>query len=298
MEMTGLRLLVCVTLGLAACSAPAVCPDAASAPIVDGAVTDGVVVDAGAERRLRIATVNLRCLLDDWQVRADLLASQIAAARPHVIAVQEACRESAGRDNLAALASALSSAGADYTIVRTETHRSWDLYQEGIALLSLHPSELVEVIDLPPGIFPRRAIIARLSTAVGAALIAATHLSFGDDQGEVRIAQLATIRAALDRLRASAELVAVAGDFNETPTGAGITATLAAGYVDSWAHIHPGASGYTIPASAPTARIDYIMAALGSSGVLVDDATIFLDQGEGEIMPSDHLGLHVDFIQP
>jgi endonuclease/exonuclease/phosphatase family metal-dependent hydrolase len=293
MEVRGLRLFVCATLGMAACSEQAQCPDAEPASVGDSASAD-----AGAARRLRMATVNLRCLLDDWDVRGNLLAAQIAAARPQVIAVQEACRESAGRDNLVELASALASAGAVYTIVRTETHRSWDVYDEGIALLSLHPSELVEVIDLPPGIFPRRAIIARLSTGVGAALVAATHLSFGDDQGEVRLAQLATIRAALDRLREPTELVAVAGDFNEAPSGAGITATVAAGYIDSWAHIHPGTPGYTIPAAAPTARIDYVMASPGTSAVVVDDATIFLDQAEGDIMPSDHLGLHVDFVHP
>ena len=293
MTMRGLRLLAWAALGLAACSAPAVCPDAEPPPRVDAAPAD-----AGAARRLRIATVNLRCLLDDWDVRDHLLAAQIAAARPQIIAVQEACREPAGRDNLVELVTALASAGSAYSIARTETHRSWDLYQEGIALLALDPSALVEVIDLPPGLFPRRAIIARLATGVGDALVAATHLSFGDDQAEVRSAQLGTIRAALDRLRAPTELVAIAGDFNEAPTGAAVTAALSAGYVDSWAQIHPGEPGYTIPAPNPAARIDYTLVALGSSGVVIDDATIFLDQGEGDIMPSDHLGLHVDLVLP
>ncbi len=267
----------------------------------DGATagSDAAPADAAQPVRLRLATVNLRCLLDDWPARRELLIAQLAAADPDVIAFQEACRADSGDDNLAELVAGLAPAtGRDYRIARTETHWSWDLYHEGIALVSGYELTRVDIVDLPAGTFPRRAIVATVASAPGPVLVAATHLSFGDDQAAVRVDQLQAIRDAIARMGRDDQLSVIAGDCNEGPDGDAITAALAAGYHDCFAEANPGQPGYTYPASAPTERIDQVLALPGTSGVGIAAAAVFLDQVDGTTMASDHLGIHVDFEAP
>jgi endonuclease/exonuclease/phosphatase family metal-dependent hydrolase len=129
-------------------------------------------------------------------------------------------------------------------------------------------------------------------------LFASTHLSFGDEQTAVRVDQLAAARAGLDDMRESGEPVALAGDLNEGPSGAAISAATAGGYLDAWHALHPTDPGPTFPASAPSKRIDYVLLSVGTSGIEAAAAEIFLDQAQGATLPSDHLGVRVDLEHP
>ncbi len=250
--------------------------------------------DGGDGGTVRLATVNLRCLIDDWSSRVELLAEQIGALDPDLLALQEVCRVPDAADALPDLLTRLETVtGRSYRFVRTETHLSWDQYQEGIAVVTPHEIGEEQVIHLPAGVFPRSMVAIRVETPAGALVFASTHLSFGEDQASVRELQLEAARTGLESLRAADEPAVLAGDFNEEPDGAAVGEALAAGYLDAWATANPTATGATFPSAAPSARIDYTLV-LDSAGVAeIALAEVFLDVPQGEIFPSDHLGLSV-----
>lgn len=252
-------------------------------------------VDAGADAPvLRIATVNTRCLVDDWERRKPILVDELAALRPDVIAIQEICRGD-GEDSLGQLLDGLeASTGVAYSSARAETHLAWDEFQEGIALASRLPLRVEAVLALPEGAFGRKAIVARIDSELGPVTFAATHLSYGDQEA-VRVSQLAAIRDAIEIYHRPDDLVVVAGDLNEGPEGAAVGATLEAGYLDTWAEHHPGDPGLTHPADAPTARIDHILVDRSSSpAVQVVGVEHFLTTEVGGVRASDHLGVWAD----
>jgi maltose 6'-phosphate phosphatase len=291
--MRSLLVLLGLCGSLSSCSDPSADPADAS-PDTDAPPALDAHPDGGSGDALRFATVNLRCLLDEWPTRVELLAEQIAAVDPDLLALQEVCRVPDEEDALPQLLSRLEAAtGRSYGFVRTETHLSWDQYQEGIAVVSPHEIRDEQVVHLPAGAFPRSMVAARVQTPLGEILFASTHLCFGEDQASVRAAQLEAARAALESMRATGEPVALAGDFNEEPDGAAIGEALAAGYVDSWAEVHPTVAGATFPASAPSARIDYLLLLADAGAAQVSLAEVFLDQPLGAVYPSDHLGLRV-----
>lgn len=265
-----------------------------ASPAVDAAAGRDAEADSIGGGVLRIATVNLRCMLDDWSTRVELLAEQIGAVDPDLLALQEVCRIPDVADALPDLLSRLETeTGHTYQFVRTETHLSWDQYQEGIAVVTPHQIDEQQVVHLPAGVFPRSMVAIRAETPAGALVFASAHLSFGEDQASVRVAQLDAARTGLDSLRVDEEPVVLAGDFNEEPDGAAIEEALAAGYRDSWATANPTASGATFPASAPSSRIDYALVLANAGEAEVESAAVFLDAPQGEIYPSDHLGLRV-----
>lgn len=225
----------------------------------------------------------MRCLLDDWTARLPLMAAELAAVDTDVISFQEACHADGGADNLDELLLELSAAtGRTYHVARAVTHRSWDMYDEGIALVTHLPMADEVEVALPTGMFERKAITARIDGPLGPVWVAATHLSFGD-QASTRRAQLGAIRDAL----AASSPVLIMGDMNAAPNEAAIGDALAAGYTDTWAQVHPVDPGYTFPATDPDVRIDHILA----RGVEPVSARVFMDIESDGVMPSDHLAV-------
>jgi endonuclease/exonuclease/phosphatase family metal-dependent hydrolase len=253
------------------------------APDAGSASSDASAASDAAPAQVRVATVNLRCLLDDWDARLPLLSAELAAVDPDVVAFQEACHADDGVDNLDELLAALSVAtGRTYDVTRAATHRSWDTYDEGIALASHLAMSDTSEVTLPVGVFARKAVVARVDTALGSVWVAATHLSFGD-QAATRRAQLGAIR---DELAALSPVV-IMGDMNAAPTEPAIQDALAAGYADTWAEVNPSDAGYTFPAMSPDVRIDHVLV----RGVAPASATVFMDVEADGVMPSDHLGV-------
>jgi endonuclease/exonuclease/phosphatase family metal-dependent hydrolase len=116
-------------------------------------------------------------------------------------------------------------------------------------------------------------------------VIATTHLDHL--RGDVRAAQANVAVAELRKLAGNTQRLILIGDLNEAP-GAGVTGALAShGLVDVWATLHAGDDGFTFPASAPSARIDY----LWQSGLTAIAVERILDDPASSTYPSDHLGL-------
>ena len=104
------------------------------------------------------------------------------------------------------------------------------------------------------------------------------------EQRTVLVGQLATLRNTLDDRGTSSSLRLIAGDLNEDPSGSAIRSAVSAGYVDTWAHLHPFDDGPTFPSDAPRARIDYILA--HGEGIPARIHTVERFQ-----VPSDHIAL-------
>ncbi|MBN1948023.1 MAG: endonuclease/exonuclease/phosphatase family protein [Bradymonadales bacterium] len=247
-----------------------------------------VVVDEG---EISVISLNLRCLQDDWDRRLPIIADTLAALRPDLMGFQEVCAEPGGRDNLVELVDGLSQrTGAVYRVERTVTHRSWDRYDEGLALVSPHTVGEFAAEALPAGIFPRKVILWRASTPQGGVLFATTHLDY--QSGEVRGEQIAVVVSELEERRRVGEPVILTGDLNESPGGAVQQALDAAGYTDLWDALRSSESGPTYPADDPSARIDYIWLNPGESGWEPGSIDRILDTPVAGVYGSDHLGLY------
>ncbi|MBZ0236265.1 MAG: endonuclease/exonuclease/phosphatase family protein [Deltaproteobacteria bacterium] len=175
---------------------------------------------------------------------------------------------------------------------RTVTHRAWDAYDEGLAILSRHPIAEVHVETLPPGAIPRKVLVARIERDGEPITFATTHLDHQD--AAVRARQAAAASSAVATLAGTGPRVLV-GDLNEGP-GGGVGAALEDNaWADAWAVLHPGDPGPTFPASNPTARIDYVWIA----GALAPQAIerTFAAPVAG-VHASDHLGVRAVLAPP
>ena len=251
---------------------------------------DAPLLTVSAASSVTIVTLNLRCLIDDWDARLPLIADAIADADPDVVGLQEVCAEPGGRDNLEELLSALGArTGLSYDSARTVTHWSWDTYDEGIALVSPHSITDEEAISLPPGAFQRKALMARLVTAQDPVVVATTHLDHLNS--DIREQQIAAAVEGIAEFASAAEGRILVGDLNEGPSGNVHSSLEASGYADLWDALHPGEDGYTFPASGPNVRIDYVWLYAGQSGLGPESITRILDTAVGGVTGSDHLGL-------
>jgi endonuclease/exonuclease/phosphatase family metal-dependent hydrolase len=145
------------------------------------------------------------------------------------------------------------------------------------------------------GVFPRKSVVAHIEVEGVTMEFAATHLSFGSDQASVREDQLGALRQVLEERRQGAALALIAGDLNEAPTGAAVSAATEAAYRDSWALMHPNNDGPTFPADAPRARIDYLLTSPSAEAApeIVDAQRFLLSPSDG-VYASDHLGVWVE----
>jgi endonuclease/exonuclease/phosphatase family metal-dependent hydrolase len=244
-----MRLLALLAVMAGACRGP----DAATP---DASAHSDAPHDTATASSFAVATINLRCLIDDWDARLPILADELATANIDVHGLQESCTQPGGRDQLEELVAALASRGAGpLATARTTTHLAWDVYGEGLAIISRYPIADISVHALPAGAFPRKLLAAELITPGGPRIVAVTHL---DHQSTAtRAAQIATVVAALDEFARGTPIVFV-GDLNEVP-GGNVTTTLeTAGFIDAWSTARPGEPGHTHPADAPTRRIDYV----------------------------------------
>ena len=247
--------------------------------------------DAARPATVTVVTLNLRCLLDDWAARLPILVDALAALDPDVVGFQEVCHDTqTTADNLAELMAALEvRTGDTWTARFAGTHRGWNRYDEGIAVASRHGLATTEVVALPTGVFPRKVVMARIDAPAGALVFATTHLDHQD--ADVRGEQAAAVVEALSAFSAPDDAVILTGDMNEGPEGGAAAAFEAAGFADTWAALHPGDPGPTIPSSAPNERIDYVRLRPGASGWAPLSVERILTAPVGGVYGSDHLGV-------
>jgi len=256
--------------------------------------TDEVDTADGAqvEPSVRIVSLNLRCLIDDWDKRLPILADGLAAVDPELLGLQEACEERGVNDNLTELVAALSArTGRTYAVHRAVTHRAWDRYDEGLAIVSALPLTDLEAIALPGGIFPRKLLLARASLPSGETLaIGTTHLDH--QSAPSRKLQAQHVATATDTYTRNGEAFVLTGDFNEGPTAGEVHTTLAAsGLVDLWALLNAGDPGPTFTSANPQSRIDAVWLDATTSGLVGTSIVRILTTAVGGVYGSDHLGL-------
>lgn len=255
----------------------------------DGAAD--VSADTVAAPTVTVVSLNLRCLVDDWEARRPLLVDALVAVGADLVGFQEACRDSqSDADNLADLLVDLEARTGDPWTARFEaTHRGWDRYDEGIAVATRLDLLASEAVQLPAGTFPRRVILARVATPAGEIVFADTHLDHLD--GAVRATQAAAVVTAIEDFAAAGDAVVLTGDMNEGPGGGVGPVYDAAGLVDAWASLRPDEPGYTVPASAPNERIDYVRVRPGAAGWAPRWIDRILDVPTDGTYASDHLGV-------
>ena len=180
------------------------------------------------------------------------------------------------------IAQAGSAAAAEAIVVACPALRYADRH-EGLLILSARPMADRQVIALSrqsgtDDPFDR----ALLAVSIDAIRFVNAHMSWVAEQAADNAREML---AYLDGVEGD---VLLAGDFNQEPSSAAIQSFARAGLVDCWARACHGQPGYTYPANAPSARIDYMLmrsATLRVGGMRVVGATPRL---------SDHLGIVAD----
>jgi endonuclease/exonuclease/phosphatase family metal-dependent hydrolase len=343
-------------LGLAAaCGRPGVSTEVASADISGSAVCPG---NAGGNKHLTVMSRNLYLGADltpilaagsaeafvgavtgawldvvanDFSVRADAIADEIAEARPHLVGLQEAYlwrtqtpgdalaggttpATDVAYDYVALLLAALADRGLEYRVVseltlfdfeaptalgldvRT-TDRSVILARADVR--TARPRGAVYETLLPISVLGQAISLPRGWTAVDAkergAWVTFVNTHTEAYAAEVRVAQAAELAAILEEHEGRVILV---GDLNSEP-GTESEAVLAdAGFEDAWA-LAGGGDGLTccfpelLSATEPGLgeRIDYVLLRGAVSPRAVDVVGEAPEDRVGGLWPSDHAGV-------
>ncbi len=173
-----------------------------------------------------------------------------------------------------------------------EAHIGFDVYREGVSLLSSAPLSDVRLYRLSDKPLGRVALVATTTFGETKLRIGSTHVSWEIPDGELEVAKLL---AAIDAEPADGRSATlIAGDLNATGQSAPIRRFLDAGYADVGA-----ARGLTKPTflESPQERIDYhfLRAARGAPAPAVEAFARVFDGAPPEqgYQPrvSDHAGL-------
>ncbi|MCL6640938.1 MAG: endonuclease/exonuclease/phosphatase family protein [Candidatus Rokubacteria bacterium] len=245
----------------------------------------------------------------DLERRLAMVARELRALGPDIVALQEASWGWRRRSVAARLADAL---GFPHHVYVPTTTRILPLpllghvviwamnFSEGPAVLSRYPIVEQEVHDLPRCVRrwdPRVLLRAEVRTPSGRLEVYSTHTSRDD-------CQLARIAEVLGP-RGDAGAV-LAGDLNTVEQAPGFRALLeAAGLVDAFRAANPATPGPTvwqrIRAAEPTVsrRVDYVLVRAAAGGdVHVLGSRVILNRPEqtedGPLWPSDHYGVMAD----
>jgi endonuclease/exonuclease/phosphatase family metal-dependent hydrolase len=256
---------------------------------------------------LRVITLNLHCLEELPDKRAQGIAAEIQRLDADAVALQEICEKvgAGGGDNLAAkIAAALKGAsGREWQFTLAKTHVSWESkyppgFDEGIGILAPKGSILASGAELlyQAKDFPRKVAWARVSSARGAFYLYSTHLTISSDWTE-RVKQVQSILAVVNAHLGDGLPQIVAGDFNDKDWSGPIQ-TMKAGppaFTDAWAAKNPGQPGSTIACPSPSERIDYIFV---RSAALKSLARVEkLSAQYQSTCLSDHVGLFAELYQ-
>jgi len=239
---------------------------------------------------LVVASQNLRCRID-WEARKPLVIKALARIDPDIVVFQEDCLAS-GISQAAEIAAALASyTSRGYERRRASTHLAMGTVDEGISVLSAHHIESSHTLDLPHVHFPRKALAVDLKPRGSALRVYVSHFDYGAEAAAAREQSADAIVADLPVASHSI----VAGDLNTTPDSNAI-AKLTAALDDLWAKSNPNQDGVTFPASNPDGRIDYVLGSSQLAGALL--GAKLLDEQDGNVLLSDHLGVAVAFAFP
>lgn len=262
---------------------------------------------------MRIVTINTWKGDGPYRRRLELLAEQLHALQPDVVALQESLHAPDGAASThETLAGAL---GMDATYVPArdkrraiegETHASWS----GLAVLSRWPLTPLPTVDLPadPADGERVAQVASVETPSGVVGVINTHLTHLRGRDELRRDQLRAILEATTALEEARARV-LCGDFNARP---GSPAIEYLGRGDhGWDARHAWTPGQRLrPQATLSERNSYVRDGIGAHTIdyiwtlarsarehpRLLEACIVLDQADDNgLHPSDHFGVMAEF---
>ncbi len=250
------------------------------------------------QSQLRVITYNIMGMKPGTNPSARLTAiiENLKQLNPDIIGIQEIneALNGGGLDNQAkTIADSLSAFfGLTYSYYNAYTHLSWNnQYREYIGIITKHPVEQQGFTQLVQGAFPRKVAWNYVNTPLGYIHFFNTHFDYQNTS--VRLQQATQAIGFITQKESIYQSVATlfTGDFNDTPGTTPINYILNAGFWDSYAKANPSRSGYTVPANAPTSKIDYIF--YRSTGTLsIDSSFIIMNQPYAAgSFPSDHLGV-------
>lgn len=200
-----------------------------------------------------LLTINLLSGAARWEVRRELLAEQLQALAPDVIAMQEVSRPAEGIDPAAWLASRMG-----YPHVYLTWQPPGGLGEEGIALISRSPLEQRESLRLNgQNRVAQRALFRVDGRPV---CVANTHLFWQPGDSPERLAQVEAIVAWLHAMPERPPCV-IAGDFNGTPETRAIR-RMAAVYPSAYAAVHGHEPARTFPTPLKRSRVGMLRGVL------------------------------------
>jgi len=239
---------------------------------------------------LRVATFNLHGVHEGDDARYRLIARELSAFEPDLVAFQEVIDGGGVRETSAQIAQRLSAmAGAHVRTFFADCHLYMEKYPEGVAVASHHAFENPQRIDLNKDLkggakpsMPRYAAAFQTEVHSRKVAFASTHLDHASDPG-VRAAQALKLAAELDRLYPDAQVCVIAGDMNDIEGSKAITCFEERGYLDAYRACH-AKGGNTFTSANPHARIDFIL-------VKGADEIVSAQTGLAHPSLSDHLGV-------
>lgn len=242
--------------------------------------------------RLRVATLNLRNLMDRWDERMPLVLADMRALQPDLLGLQEVMYP-LQQDRL------IGAAGEG----RYEAHRAWAQRPEwGNAVLVKSPlaGRQVERLELA---FGRSALQVVVDLAGGGTLaFVTTHLHHPPEAAAERDAEAAELLRWLDAGPAT-DATVLAGDFNANPSEPAYASIAAAGFRSAFLEANGAEPAVTWPSGldAPAkdtdgdpACLDYIWL---RGAVRPVDVRLAWDRpavGDPTLYPSDHFGIVAD----
>ncbi len=271
-----------------------------------------VSVGMGTNHTVRIATLNMFGLRENWPARRDLIAEGFADFSPDLVALQEVVTN----DSVDQAHDVL---GDGYQFVH-HTEREAD--GQGISIASRWPVTAVHEVDLHLGPRPAAFACSALLTEIEAPdpvgrMLFVNHLPDWQLTHEAeRERQTVTVARVIEDLVGAGRLhVIVAGDLDATPDAASIRFWtgkqsldgFSVCYRDAWAATNAHEPGHTFtPENTLTTtaevgdwelelgrRIDYIFVRCSDHGptLQVERCRRLFDQSRGGTWPSDHFGV-------
>ena len=265
----------------------------------------GMLWPLAAQDSLKIVTYNLEGMKpgSDPQTRIQYIIQHLKTINPDIIGVQEINESPAtGSDNQAKIIVDSLSAyfGVPYFKYIGFTHVSWDnQFNEYVGIISKLPVQQSGYDQLVTGTFPRKVLWSQIITSFGTLNFFNTHLDHLSS--DIRILQVKGIISYISQMESIYPPIAsiLTGDFNDIPSTPTIQLLTNPGtvvkFIDSYQFANPFSLGYTVPADAPSRKIDYIF--YKSTGQLeIKISKIVMNEPySGYNYPSDHLGVMTIF---
>jgi maltose 6'-phosphate phosphatase len=264
---------------------------------------------AARHERLKVLTLNLHCYQEENQdAKLSIIAKAIDDHEVDIVCLQEVAEPwESGIPALEANTAKLirQRLKQHYHLLTDWSHRGFDVYREGCAILSRHEilvgdSGYISVDQDTNSIHARKIVMAQINAPyVGLVNVYSAHLSWWKDGFRKQFENLRTW--ANEKHSGGVVATLLLGDFNAKPGSEGyLLATGADGFEDQFHKAHQtNRKGGILPDSASIpndGRIDFIFLRNGSALEVKAAKALFTDADYGRV--SDHEGYYAEFEPP